>query len=461
MSLFDRRQRANLDQLEDAFQQSRIGRREFIQRAMALGVSTSIIGSFLAACGSSSGSTPASGTTNVDLLTTWGSTELDSFNAVVMPFQQQSGIQVAVEGTRDLNTVLTTRVRGNDPPNIAILPNPGKMQELAKQGALVPLDSILDSATMQQNYSKAWIDLGTYNGKLYAIFYKAANKATVWYNPAQFQSNNFQTPKTWSDLTALSDQIAGSGKFPWSMGVESGSASGWPATDWMAEIYINESGPQMYDKWVAHQIPWTDPSIKSAWQKFGAIAGGKHYINGAPQSILATNFQNATYPPFQAPPQAYMNYLGDFAAGFISTQFPSAKAGTDYDFFPFPTINSAYQGAATGGADLVTVLKDSASTRQLVQYLSTADAQTIWVKRGGFTAVNKNVSPSAYPDPVTQRAAQGLASATSFRFGAGDSMPSAMQQAWWKAVLAFIADQTQLDSILSSLESTAQQAYHS
>jgi len=458
MPLFDRQKRDAVDQLVEDFTHHRLGRRSFLQRAIALGLSASAAGALLAACGESTPSPPPRGT--VDLLTVWGSAEPDSFSfrAVIAPFSAKTGIPVNTEGTRDLNAVLTSRIQGGTPPDMAILPTPGKMQELVRQHHLIKLDSFLDMTKMKADYAQSWIDLGSYNGGFYALFYKAANKGTVWYNPAQFKADTLPIPATWEDLIKLSDQLAGAGKYPWSMGVESGATTGWPATDWVAEIYLNESGPDMYDKWVTHKIPWTDPSIKSAFQKFGKIAGGNHYINGAPQSIVATSFQAATYPPFTSPPQAYMNYLGDFAVGFIEAQFPNAKPGTNFDFFPFPTINAHYQGAITGGADVVVALKDTPAVRQLVTYLATAEAQTIWVKRGGFTSPNKSIPLSEYPDAVAQASAKMVNSASSFRFGAGDLMPSALQTAWWKAMTIFIQDQTQLDSILNSLESTAQQA---
>jgi alpha-glucoside transport system substrate-binding protein len=244
------------------------------------------------------------------------------------------------------------------------------------------------------------------------------------------------------------------------MGVDSGAASGWPATDWVAEIYLNQSGPDMYDKWVTHKIPWTDPSIKSAIQMFGQVAGGNHYINGAPQSILATGFEPASYGPFKTPPDSYMYYLGDFTQGFITKQFKTLKAGTDFNFFPFPTINTQYQGAITGGADVVVAMKDNDAVHQLVKYLATAEAQTIWVKRGGFTSVNKSVSIDNYPDAVAKASAQMMTSASTFRFGAGDLMPAQVQSAFWKGMLTYIQDQSQLDSVLSGIESTAQSAYH-
>jgi alpha-glucoside transport system substrate-binding protein len=451
-------QRDTLDELVDAVAHQGISRRAFLRRAVATGLSLSAAASLLAACGGSTGatSTPKS----IDLLNVWGSTELDSFKAVVAPFQSQSGITVNLESTRDLDAVLTTRIQGNNPPDIAILPNPGKMQQLASQHHLIALNDMVDMSQVQQDYSKTVLDLGSYQGKLYSIFYKAANKGTIWYNPATFQSANYTVPAAWTDLVALSGQIAGSGSYPWSMGVESGASSGWPAADWIAQIYLNQSGPDMYDKWVAHQIPWTDASIASAFQMFGQIAAGNHYINGAPQSILSTNFQDATYSPYTSPPKATMNYLGDFAAGFIGTQFPNLKPGTGFNFFPFPTINTQYAGALTGGADLVTALRDNGAVRQLVKYLATAQAQEIWVKRGGFTSVNKSVPLSAYPDPVAQASAKALTGAPVFRFGADDLMPPPVEQAFWTGCLTYIGNPGQLNSVLSTIEGVAAQAYH-
>ena len=457
MRLYDRQQRAEVDELVNDYTQKGLSRREFLQRAMAIGLTTTAAGTLLAACGGGGVSTVKS----VDVLNVWSGEEQASFKAVVAPYTQQNGITVKVETTRDVDTELTIRLRGNNPPDIAILPNPGKMQELAKQGKLIPLDGFLDMNQIHNDYSSAWTDLGSYNGHLYAIFYKAANKGTVWYNPAQFQSGGYQVPSTFADMVTLSTNIANSGKFPWSMGVSSGSASGWPAADWMAQIYLNQSGPTMYDKWVAHQIPWTDASIKSAFQTFGQIVNGHNFINGAPQSILATGFQDASYGPFKSPPTSYMYYLGDFTEGFIATQFPNLAAGTGFNFFPFPTINTAYQGAVTGGADVVVAMKNNNGVQSLIKYMATAAAQEIWVKRGGFTAVNKSVALSAYPNAVSQASAKQLTSASIYRFGADDLMPSQMENAFWQAMLSYIGNPGQLDSILSSLESTAQTAYAS
>ena len=398
----------------------------------------------------------------VEVLGVWGAGELASFQAMVAPWEEQTGNTMAFTGTRDLTAILTTRIQAGNPPDVAILPNPGYMAELAKSGDLIPLNSFLNMSTINQEYSQGWVDLGTVDGDLYAIFMKAADKGTIWYNPKVFTTNGWDVPTTWDEMIALSDKIVADMKVPpapWSIAVESGQASGWPATDWMAEILLRKYGGDVYDGLVNHTIPWTDSRIKDMWEMFGTIALTPGYVPGGAIAILATNFQDGTYLPFETPPKAAMDYLGDFTAGFISTQFPSLVPGEDYAFFPFPTITPAYSGGVTGGADLVVALRDTPEVRSFVEYLSTASAQEIWVKRGGFTSVNNNVSLDAYPDLLTRDAARQLTEATLFRFGAGDSMPAAVQTAWWAGVLSYLQDPSRLDSILSDIEAVAVTAY--
>lgn len=462
MPTFDRHNRLELDQLVEQYTTtSRINRRQFLHRAMAAGLSVSAASALLEACGGGTSTGGTTKVTSIDALTVWSGSELATFQAVNDAFKKKTGVTVNVESTRDLATVLTTRVKGNNAPDITGSPGLSQFRTLATQGKIVRLDKFFDMATYQQNYSKIWLDQATVNGGLYAVFPKANSKGTIWYNPKQFQANGYTVPKTFDDLITLSNKIASGGKYPWSMGVESGAASGWPAGDWVDQIYMSQNGPDMVDKWVAHKIPWTDSSVKNAFQMFGEIAHGNHYINGGAQAILATAFQDACFLPYDTPPKASMFYLGDFASGFIKTQFKTIQPGTDFNFFPFPTINPQYAGAVTGGADQMFAMQDNDGTRQFMQFVSSVDAQKIWVKGGGASSVNKSVPLSTYPDDVARASAMQLTQATSFRTSPDDSMPTAMENAYWKGLLSYIQNPSQLDSILKSLEATAMQAYSS
>jgi alpha-glucoside transport system substrate-binding protein len=426
---------------------------------LALAVSAVV----LASC-ASQGGTPSDGGApeigSVSVMGVWGGTELSSFQKVVEGWTKETGGQMKFEGTRDLSAILRARLAGGDPPDIAILPNPALLRTFGSQGKLQPLDGVLDMAQLKKDYAQDWIDQGSVDGKLYGLFVRASTKNTVWYAPKQFKADGFATPTTWDELTALETAIRGKGNTaPWSVGMEAGGASGWPGSDWIQQIVLAESGPDVYDKWVAHEIPWTDPAIKSAFQKFGEIVLTDGNVSGGSQAILSTNFQDSTYLPYDSPPRAYMCFLGAFTQGFIAAQYPRLKPVEDYDFFPFPTINPQYQGAQTVGGDVVVMMRDTPSARSLMQYMAKGDSWESWAKSGGFATPNKSLNTSAYPDPLGAKAAQQLTAAGVVRYDADDTMPAVVQNAEWKAVLDYIQRPGDLDKILSGLEATAKDAY--
>jgi len=383
--------------------------------------------------------------------------EPESFLAVVSPWEELNGGKVNDEGTRDILDILTIRVAGGNPPDMAVLAAPGTMEEFARDGKLVALDSFLDMNRIRSEYSQAWIDMGTVDGKLYAIPYKAANKSTVWYNPKVFQANGLEEPQTWEELIAISDHLAAAGPSPWSMGVESGGTSGWPGTDWIGQVLLSESGPEVYDQWVNHEIPWTDSRVKSAWEKFGQIALTTGYVYENADYALSTNFEPASLLPFESPPKAAMYFLGSFVQGFIEEKFPDLTIEQDYSFFPFPYIDPQYEGAVTGGADLLVMFNNTEASRSLMEYLVTAEAQEIWVSRGGFTSPNKLVSESSYPDVLAAKVAEQLSHAEIFRFDADDMWGGDLQAAFFQGVLDYLADPASLDTILGDIEAVAAQ----
>jgi alpha-glucoside transport system substrate-binding protein len=318
---------------------------------------------------------------------------------------------------------------------------------------------VLDMGQIRADHSDAWIDLGTIDGNLYGLFIKAATKSTVWYNPGNFAEAGYEIPETWDELVALSEEMLADGTAPWSIGIESGGATGWPATDWIAEILLAESGPDVYDQWVAHEIPWTDPAIKSAFEKFGVMALTSGFVPGGADAILATGFEEASYLPFQDPPQAHMYFLGSFTQGFIANQFPDLVPEQDYDFFKFPYVDPAYAGAATGGADVAAMFNDTPSARSLMNYLADGASWESWAAAGGYASPNRSLDPSVYPDALAAKAAEQLTESAIFRFGAGDLMPSEVQNAFWNATIDYLQQPGNLDTILGDVEAVAAEAY--
>ncbi|TMC27367.1 MAG: carbohydrate ABC transporter substrate-binding protein [Chloroflexi bacterium] len=418
------------------------------------------VGLVVAACQpastpSASGSPGQIGGT-VSVLATWGGSEQDSFLAMVKPFEDQTGVKVQYEGTRD-NAVLTTRIQGGNPPDLAGLPGPGLMAQLAKAGKLIDLGNVLDMNAMKSQYSDSFIKLAQVDGKQVGIFIKAALKGPIWYNPKAFSAKGYTVPKTWDDLTSLSKKIADSGTTPWCIGLESGAASGWPGTDWLEDIVIRQSGPDVYDSWWQGKTKWSSPEIKKAFQTWGTIIADPKMVLGGKSAMVATAFGDSGNPMFTNPPKCYMHHQASFITDFFTKANPALKPGDDFNFFMTPDIDSKYAGAVTGAGDLFGMFKDTPQARALIKYLTTPQAQAIWVKRGGALSANKQVTD--YPDKISADSAKALTSAGVFRFDASDLMPEAMNQAFWKAVLDYVNDPSKLDSILTSLDKVQADSY--
>ncbi len=402
---------------------------------------------------------PLAGET-VSVIAVWGGDELESFEAMVAPWEERTGATMQYEGTRDLNAVLTTRVEGGNPPDIAGIPGPGQLQTFAQEGYLVDLSTFMDRAELEQAYDPSWLELASYEGGLYGLFTKAAVKSLIWYNPNEFEAAGYEIPaESWDDVMALTEQIAADGTTPWCVGLESGPASGWPGTDWIEDIMLRTAGPDVYDQWWQHEISWTDDAVKNAWEIWGEIVTNPDYINGGPTGVLATDFGESPYPMFQDPPGCYMHRQATFIQGFITDQFPDLEPVEDFNYFGFPPIDEEHERPVLSAGDLFGMFNDTPAARSLMEWLASAEAQQIWAERGGFISPNKNVSPEVYPDELTAQAAELLVTAPSVRFDASDLMPSAVNDAFWSGVLEYVQNPENLDQILEDIEQVAQENY--
>ena len=390
----------------------------------------------------------------VKVMGVWGGTEFENFTAAVRPFTEETGIGMSFESTPDLNTVLLARVEAGNPPDLAILPQPGFLVDLAREGHLVPLDFI-EMAQVQENYSQSWIDLGSHNDTLYGIWYKGALKSLVWYLPGKFESNGYTVPSTWEDMLALSDQMAADGNTPWCLGVESGVATGWVATDWIEDIMLRTTGPEIYDQWVNHEIPWTDDNVKRAFELFGQVARNEDYVWGGSTGVLSTFFGDSPVPLFEDPPGCFMHRQ----ASFITSFFPEGTNLDEVSIFPVPEIDPQWGVPALGAGDVVVMLNDTPEARAFMEFLATPEAAETWAGAGGFISPNRGVDLSVYPDELTRIQAETLASADVFRFDGSDLMPAAIGAGtFWEQVVEYIAGEN-LDIVLQRIEDAAQDAY--
>ena len=391
---------------------------------------------------------------SVSVIGTWTGAEQDAFLAMVAPWETQTGTKVQYTGTRDINAVLSTGIQSGLLPDLAGLPGPGQMAEYYKAGALKALDDVLDVSTYKSETSPALVELGTLESKITGIFIKADIKGLFWFNKDVYKAGD---PTTYDDLLAkgkqTADSIGGDAK-TFCVGLESGAATGWPATDWIEGFVLHQSGPDVYDKWTTGQQKWSSPEIKQAFQAFGNVVENSF---GGAKNVLATNFVASGDHLFSKPPGCvFVNH-----ATFITDAFKKTGGAKDgqFDFFPFPDINTSFAGAVEGSGDLFGMFNDTPQAKSLIAYLATAQAQSIWVGKGGAISANKNVTN--YPSDILKKAAGDLAAAKIFRFDASDNMPQAMNDAFFKGIVDYTKDASKLDSVLTNLDTVQTSAYGS
>ncbi len=206
----------------------------------------------------------------INILAVWADAEQESFEAVIAPWVERTGVTVNYESTRDINATLTTRIEGGNPPDVAGLPGPGAMAQFARSGDVYALDDVIDTAAMTEEWGEGWVEAGKVDGHLVGIFIKVSPKGFIWYNPQRFEEAGYEVPEDFDGLDALADQIKDSGATPWGIGLNSGAGSeGWPGTDWIEDFVLRQSGPDVYDAWWQGTQAWNSAEIKEAFEAFG------------------------------------------------------------------------------------------------------------------------------------------------------------------------------------------------
>jgi len=358
-----------------------------------------------------------------------------SYTQSFATFERCTGITVRYEGSSQLETELKTRIDSGDAPDLAFIPQPGLLNALVAGGSVKPAPAAVEQL-VDRDWSKDWKRYGTVRGKFYAAPAGADVKSLIWYSPGFFEQNHLSVPRTWSELMALTERLARSGSTlkgagrnfkPWCAGFNSGSATGWPGTDWVEDMLLHAAGPDVYDQWTQHRIPFNAPQVKAAFTRAGSILKNERYVNGGAGGVRTINSTR-----WQDGGQGILNNQCALhrQASFYSGQWPRGTAigdqPTDGVFaFALPPIDPELPPVVLGAGEFVAAFSD----RPAVQAFQTFLASPLWVNTraqlGGWTSADRKLDTSRMTDQVQKLSAEQLANPRAvFRFDASDLMPA-------------------------------------
>jgi len=382
-------------------------------------------------------------------------TEADRLVESWSDFEACTGITIDYQGTKEFEAQIAVLAEGGNAPDIGIIPQPGLFQRLAEAGFLIPASAPVE-ANADEFWSADWKGYGTYDGTFYAAPLMASVKGYVWYSPAEFEVNGYEIPATLDELTALSEQIASdSGHQPWCVGLGSGDATGWPGTDWIEDYVLRQSGPEVYDQWVTHEIPFNDPQIVAAFDAVGEILKNPAMVNGGlgdVSSQISTEFGDAGLPILDG--QCSLHHQASFYEGFWPE---GTTVAPDGDIFAFllPPVNADDPQAVTGGGELVVAFAEGEAIEAVRAYLSSDTWANNRVALGGVISANNGLDPSLASSDLLVQSIEILQDPnTTFRFDGSDLMPGAVgTDSFWKGIVAWVSgDSTQktVDTIEAS-----------
>ena len=389
----------------------------------------------------------------VEVAATWSGTEQENFQAVLAAFHDRTGATVRyTSGGNDLAVLLNSRLAGGSPPDVALIPQPGVVAELAHRRALYPLTGAALEA-VRQHYSEAWQDLGRFNGSQYGFYFKVANKSVIWYRTEDFADAGVQPPTTWGELVAVSQTLADAGHTP----MVAAGGDGWVLTDWFENAYLRIAGPERYDQLAKHEIPWTDPTVIRTLRLLHEYWNTPKFIEGGPAGAAQISYTQSIADVFGSAPTASMVFEGDFVAAEI-TKLNRVDVGRGAQVFDWPSIDGSASAVVTAG-DQAVAMRDTPGATALMAFLASPEAARIATSRGGFISASRALGGNDYPDPTIRRLAQSVANAPVLRFDLSDLTPQSFgggsNAHMWVLLQEFLRSSVDPVTLATELEAAA------
>lgn len=401
--------------------------------------------------------------TTVSVTGLWSGPEREAIEATLAAIARRTGIDVNYQ-TADRDDEGVEVVKSRQATDIVTFPQPGGMAALAREGLLMDLGQYLDTNQLRDSFGDYLVRLttvasdGTWpaeSGGVYGIWVSISAKSLIWHPYPEFEEAGYEIPTDWDEMIELSDRLVADGETPWCLGIESGRATGWPATDWMESIVLRSEGPEFYDRWVNHQIPFDHPAVLDAAQRVVQLAFTEGYVSPGPGAIVNTPFYHSAFLVGEKPPPCWLLPQASFTPGMSQTLSP----GENIDVFDFPVIDPHYAQTMVGAGDHAVAITDRPEVRAVMAALASPEFGVEWARMGGHISPNREFDLDNYTKPTERRLAEltlEALEADGFRFDGSDLMPPEIgTDAFWAGMTRlFLEGPEAIEETMADIEAT-------
>ncbi|MFB8039034.1 carbohydrate ABC transporter substrate-binding protein [Streptomyces sp. NPDC056004] len=349
----------------------------------------------------------------VTILGPWTDIQETHFKAVL----DTLGTPYTYQGTAATREVLLAAVQAGNPPDIAILPGVGDLVEYAAEGRLRPLGGKGAAA----KYGRPWQPEAKGIEANLWVPLKADLKSLVWYRKG-------------SPPPARPASLAS-----WCIGMGDDGASGWPGSDWIEDLILQNAGPVLYERWATGDLEWTDARLVGAWSLWAGLLAQDAEAAGRAMRDDHRGKPGGHGLLFDTTKKCDLEHQGSFARFFYRDRSGQAAVTDSAPLLPSgPGLKGRGLKGREVSADFAVLFGDSAQARDLLTRLTSRGAQQEWGRRAGVFSPNFRV-PAPKGTVEKQISDRLTDQRVPLCLDASDVMPAAVRDAFYEAVLLTMA----------------------
>lgn len=390
----------------------------------------------------------------IQLMYAFSGDQSTAFQKEMKAWGDKEGIKFDFIQSNEYEVQIQSKVQSGNAPDIAIFPQPGILKAIAKQGKLAELSSQVDMAKIESDVIPGFLDSTTVDGKAYGAPMAMNAKSLYWYNKKEFAKNGYTAPTTHEEFLKLIDKMKTDGKTPFCYGMESASATGWPATDIIEDYVLQTGGVEVYDKWTKGELKFDSPEIRKAFDIYTQLFMTDGNVYGGIKNSSSNAFATALNPMFDAQPKCMMGKQGNFITQ--KGYFPDAifnNLDENVGMFKTPSVNG--DQPMLGGGDLAAAFTaNDKNVKKVMAHLTTDPQFGIEVvKAGGALSPLKTFDDANYPSTTLKNIAKEIQDASVFRFDGSDQMPGQVGAgSFWTGMVDYTTGRSDLDKTLKSID---------
>jgi len=361
--------------------------------------------------------------------------------------------ELVVTGQGDMRGAMRTALLGGEVVDVIINTWPAFRAELLDAGLLRPVDEQWDQNKWGDRLSQSWRDLGSIDGATYGITYTYGDRSGVWYKPSHLEKAGVSVPATWDEFVATFDKLKAAG-YPVPVAI---GAKYWSHTEWFESILLRTAGVETASRLAAHEIPWTDPVVKTALQKYAELLNAG--CCGTPENMFANDWDGAADQLFKADQSNYQ-IIGMWVNARARNDYGLTE-GVDYSLFQFPALGMGHDDTSsvdTKELNVTTNGANPAAADAFLDFVTSAEAASILASYG-FASPSSEADTSLL-GPV-QKIATSAVGNSKVQFVLGDLLPGDLVDEYRVQLQRFLQDPSDanIDAVTAAIEAKAAESY--